>query len=155
MSIHLRDKPLKSGGKSLYLDIYHNGVRTYEFLKIYLRKGDDSKTKKEKRELAEAIRAKRLIEIQNDEYGFTPSFKKNIDFIAYFQSYIDNYAGKGIRKYVGSLKKFKKYYSKKSLPIKAINFKICKGFCEYLKDPKNGLSGSSSALCDALLWNLD
>ena len=32
----LRMKQLSNGKKSIYLDIYHNGKRTYEYLKLYL-----------------------------------------------------------------------------------------------------------------------
>ena len=32
--IRLRTKELANGSKSLYLDIYRNGKRTYEYLKI-------------------------------------------------------------------------------------------------------------------------
>ena len=34
--IRLRTKELANGSKSLYLDIYRNGKRTYEYLKMYL-----------------------------------------------------------------------------------------------------------------------
>ena len=34
--IRLRMKELANGNKSLYLDIYRNGKRTYEYLKLYL-----------------------------------------------------------------------------------------------------------------------
>ena len=34
--VRLRSKPLKDGSESLYLDIYWNGIRQYEFLKLYL-----------------------------------------------------------------------------------------------------------------------
>jgi len=34
--IRLRTKELANGNKSLYLDIYRNGKRTYEYLKMYL-----------------------------------------------------------------------------------------------------------------------
>lgn len=34
--IRLRTKVLADGSKSLYLDIYRNGKRTYEYLKMYL-----------------------------------------------------------------------------------------------------------------------
>lgn len=36
-SVKLRTKDLKNGNKSLYLDIYFQGVRRYEFLKLYLK----------------------------------------------------------------------------------------------------------------------
>lgn len=34
--VRLRMKPVKDGNKSLCLDIYTNGKRKYEFLKLYL-----------------------------------------------------------------------------------------------------------------------
>ena len=34
--VRLRNKKLANGNKSLYLDIYRDGVRSYEFLKMYL-----------------------------------------------------------------------------------------------------------------------
>ena len=34
--IRLRMKPLSDGSKSLYLDIYRDGKRTYEYLKMYI-----------------------------------------------------------------------------------------------------------------------
>ena len=34
--VRIRFKELQNGNKSIYLDIYRNGKRTYEFLKLYL-----------------------------------------------------------------------------------------------------------------------
>ena len=34
--IRLRFKKLANGNQSIYLDIYRNGVRSYEFLKLYI-----------------------------------------------------------------------------------------------------------------------
>ncbi len=34
--IRLRMKPISNGSKSLYLDIYRNGKRSYEYLKMYI-----------------------------------------------------------------------------------------------------------------------
>ena len=65
--VQLRMKPLKRGGKSLYLDIYRNGVRRYEFLHLYLapeRSNDDRLRNEEVIRVAEAICAKRTIELQ-------------------------------------------------------------------------------------------
>jgi len=83
MAVKLRKRKLASGNVSLYLDIYHNGKRDYDFLKLYLTK--DTPTNKETLKLAENIRAKKQIEIQNSEYGFVPHFKKKANFVDYFE----------------------------------------------------------------------
>ena len=36
MKVTLRTKPLSNGSKSIYLDIYENGKRKYEYLRLYL-----------------------------------------------------------------------------------------------------------------------
>ena len=82
MSVKLRMKNLANGRKSLYLDIYHNEQRHYEFLKMYLLKGTDGKTKAVNRDiqiLAETIRATRDIELQFADHDIIPSFKRNGD----------------------------------------------------------------------------
>ncbi|PKK34687.1 hypothetical protein BWI96_20895 [Siphonobacter sp. SORGH_AS_0500] len=35
-AVRLREKDLKNGVKSLYLDIYIKGKRSYEYLKLYI-----------------------------------------------------------------------------------------------------------------------
>jgi|TARA_B100001079_G_scaffold250768_1_gene242573 site-specific recombinase XerD len=88
MSVKLRKKILAGGKKSLYLDIFIDGQRHYDFLKLYLLKGNDAKTKaanSEKLILAETIRANRESEIQFAEHDIIPSFKRDADFVEYFQ----------------------------------------------------------------------
>ena len=89
MSVKLRRKKAAKGRISLYLDIYHEGQRHYDFMKLYLEKGTDNTTKavnKETLELAETIRAKRQIEINHSEHGLIPKFKRNADFVEYFKT---------------------------------------------------------------------
>ena len=64
--IRLRMKELANGNKSLYLDIYRDGKRTYEYLKMYhipefkTRVSDQNRaTQKE----VEKIKSQRIIEI--------------------------------------------------------------------------------------------
>ncbi len=83
MSVLLREKKLSSGKISLYLDIYHNGKRYYDFLRLYITK--DRAANKEIKKLAESIRSKRELEIQNSDHGFIPQFKKKINFVEYFE----------------------------------------------------------------------
>ena len=66
MSVKLRKKILAGGKMSLYLDIFIDGQRHYDYLKQYLLNGNDVKTKaanNEKLIVAEAIRTNREIEI--------------------------------------------------------------------------------------------
>lgn len=61
--IRLRQRRTKSGLISLYLDIYLNGKRSYEYLKMYLvpeRTRADKEKNKQTLLLADAIRAKRV-----------------------------------------------------------------------------------------------
>ncbi len=83
MSVKLREKKLNDNRISLYLDIYYNGQRKYEFLNLYLDK--DREVNKENMRLADSIRAKREIELNNNQYGMIPAFKSKTNFITYFQ----------------------------------------------------------------------
>lgn len=91
-SIKLRAKPISNGNQSLYLDCYFKGKRKYEFLRLYLL-NENSRTNKEKNRetmrLAEAILAKRLVELRNNEYGFRTS-NEDVLFFDYLQDHINN-----------------------------------------------------------------
>lgn len=57
----------------MYLDIYEDGQRRYEVLKLYLYPETNDTIKaqnRDTRKLAEVIRGKRLVEAQNTAYGF-------------------------------------------------------------------------------------
>ena len=90
MNVTLRQR-LKAGKISLYLDYYRNGKRQYEYLKLYLtpepEKGRLTKELKEENRrvlaLAEAIRSKRVVEIQNGAYGFQDVSKLQGSFAHY------------------------------------------------------------------------
>lgn len=72
--IKLRQRVLRDGSVSLYLDIYSHGVRRYEFLKLYLvpeKTKQDRQSNKDTMLLAESIKAKRIIELQRGRFGFS------------------------------------------------------------------------------------
>ena len=57
--IRLRQKKMANGNISLYLDIYRNGKREYEFLKMYLipeRRKTDKETNRHTLKLAHYIK---------------------------------------------------------------------------------------------------
>jgi len=89
---------MPSGNTSLYLDIYCKGVRSYEYLHLYL--SPDRKDKEKNREtmmLAEAICAKRLVEVRNGQYGF--SSPVSVSLRDYVQTIIQSKKGSTRRRY--------------------------------------------------------
>jgi len=104
MSVKLRKKKTKKG-ESLYLDIYHDGQREYEFLKIELTK--DKESNKEKMRIAESIRAKKELEILSSSHGLTPRFKKKANFVEYFEKFTNE--KKSTTNYINTLNHLKKF----------------------------------------------
>ena len=100
MRVHLRKRKQTSNGRiSLFLEIYKGStknidgkakpIRDYEYLNLYLRdKPKDNVERQQNKEtlqLANGIKAKRELDIQNGQYGFTTKSKSTADFIAYFE----------------------------------------------------------------------
>lgn len=75
--IRIRRKKLTNGNVSLYLDIYLNGKREYEFLKLYLipeKTKADREANRQTLQLANSIKARRIVEVQNGEHGFKSAY---------------------------------------------------------------------------------
>lgn len=87
--IKVRQKPLQNGNISLYLDIYRDGKRTYEFLKLYLipeRTKEDKEKNRQTLQLANSIKSKRIVEMQNGEYGFKSEYATDTRFFDYYRA---------------------------------------------------------------------
>lgn len=70
--VRVRTKKLADGSESFYLDIYVDGKRSYEFLKLYLLPEVSQKVKEQNkatRAAVEAIKSQRIIEITNGKAG--------------------------------------------------------------------------------------
>ena len=97
-SVRLRQRRMPSGNVSLYLDIYVKGVRSYEYLHLYL--SPNKKDKEKNRQtmmLAEAICAKRLVEVRNGQYGFKSPVA--VSLRDYVQTIIQTKKGSTRRRY--------------------------------------------------------
>lgn len=95
-TIKLRSRALSDGSKSLYLDIYINGQRRYEYLKLYIipevKRGDKAKNTQTMM-LAEAIRGQRLVELQKGTFGFDDNFSLDTNFLAYYRALVERKHG--------------------------------------------------------------
>lgn len=151
MGVKLRKRKNADNTTSLILDIYHNGKRSYEFLKHLKLKTKpaspiDRQLNKENLELAESIRNKRAQELVSNGYDVVTSFKSNVDFIEYFENYIKKYTKKDKRNMEGACNRFKDFMKKegiKSLSMKQLNENIVFKYSEYLSDTSEGEGASS------------
>jgi integrase len=141
MNVTLRQR--QKGDKiSLYLDYYSNGKRKYEYLELYLtpdpEKGKLSNAVKEENKkmllLAETIRSKRHLEIQNSTYDFHDKEKLKTYFIMYMQALAEKRKdSKGNYGNWDSTIKHLKKYCPKDIQFNQINKQFVDGFREYLQ----------------------
>lgn len=75
--VRLREKELANGVRSLYLDIYVNGKRSYDFLKLYLIPESNPQAKVQNENTmraANTIKLNRILEITNNKAGLKNTF---------------------------------------------------------------------------------
>lgn len=135
-SVTLRTKLIQKKGYSLFLDIYNEGHRYKEYLKLYVSKDYTKaenknilKQDKDSWELAKAIQAKRIIQVKESAAGFVPKVNKQ-DFIAYFKKQA---ALKQHSTYSHALRHLLLFIRKEQLPFKQIDEVFLKDFIDYLK----------------------
>ncbi|KAA6348642.1 Tyrosine recombinase XerC [termite gut metagenome] len=155
--IKVRVKKLANGNSSIYLDIYTDGKRTYEFLKLYLvpeKTKSDKTTNANTLQLANAIKAKRIVELQNNEHGFSnTALKSKVKLFDYIQKISEEYFQKllkekqpsingkvkGTHQKLNALLRHLKQYAGDKIILKQVDKEYIKGFIAYLKTAKNSL----------------
>lgn len=140
---------MPSGNTTLYLDIYINGVRSYEYLKLYLvpeRTRADKEKNKETLRLADAIRAKRVVELRNGVYGFKSAYATETNFYDYYRAMVER--RRGVEKggnwgnWRSCYHHLKIYDGRESLTFADITPEWVQGFKDYLEH-------------DAVAWHHD
>ena len=146
--VRLREKPLKDGNRSLYLDIYNKGIRKYEYLKLYLIPETTQEAKlrnKETLRIAEEIKTERNIAIQNHGIGEWENMKMaSMPFVTWMENFFENTTSnitKSSKNWRHQTRKiFTQYLNsihKPSLSIGEVNKEICLGFVNYLRTAPN------------------
>lgn len=135
--VHVRRKALKGGGYSLYLDVYVDGRRNYEFLKMYLvpeRTREDRERNKETLRLADAIKAQRIVDIQRGRFNFGKKQGASIPFYDYYKRCAERH---GVNMQRGNnwrscLRLMQRYDGRESLRLQDITVYWLKGFKAFL-----------------------
>ena len=159
----LKEKILSDGQISLYLEYYLGYTKEYdeakdkdvvkivrkkEFLNLYIwqapRTPLERQHNRETLERAKKIRFEREQEMKAGKLGYRLEKKDNINFLDYFQNYIDNYPKKDVRVIIMALSRFKAFLAEK-YPIYAnfikpnnLNRDLMTAFVEYLQDTCTG-----------------
>ena len=163
-------KILSDGRESLFLDYYFGYTkvisertgkevmrkdRKREFLKLYLwqapRTPIERQQNKETLELAKKIKFERGQELLESAEGYRLKKDRDINFLDYFQSYIDNYTKKDYRMVIIALKRFRDFlqetegYNKfvKRLKPEQINKEMVEAYTEYLQTRSIGEGAKS------------
>lgn len=137
--VRVRTKKLADGSESFYLDIYVDGKRSYEFLKLYLLPEVSAKVKEQNRATraaVEAIKSQRIIDITNGKAGIKrASGWQKLLLTDWLDRHVANQERKGIRS-LGTLKSVVKIvtvYAKKTR-MGDIDKKWSLGFIDWLQN---------------------
>lgn len=137
--IKLRKRKVSNGNYSLYLDVYSEGKRKKEYLKLYLLPGRSEAIKeanKKTLELAETIRAERTLNLQaNKSSFFVPEAKElKMSFADYMALQIKRMEQLRTRDYIRRYRTGEKWVRKydSTTTLGAIDKQWVQGFIHYM-----------------------
>ena len=136
--IRLRMKELADGSKSLYLDIYRNGKRSYEYLKMYIiPETDDNARKRNAATMtaANTIKSRRIIELTNGEAGIKRADnQETVSLLDWMNTYMENQQKRG-KKDGHQIKvaiQILKDYAGERVTMGQVDKTFCQGYIDYL-----------------------
>jgi site-specific recombinase XerD len=148
---------MPSGRASLYLDIYQDGVRRYEYLQLYLEPGTGSAVKAANREtllLAEAICAKRLVELRTGAYSLTEGEKRDTLLLPYFRHTMEQrpLAKTSRRLWHNALLHLSNYATEQTT-FRHVTPQWVQGFLDHLDTTNgHGRRGASALISEGTRW---
>jgi integrase len=150
-NVTIRKKKIANQRLSLYLDYFppiissKTGKETRrEFLKLYLHEFPmdelQKRQNKQNLEFAEIIRAKRLIQLRDKEYGLKENIDLNVNFIAFYNSIVEDHLNNRSRNnflaWSASLRYFKAFAGEK-LQTQLLNEGHINDYREFLLTTNN------------------
>ena len=144
--VHIRYKQLAGGAKSVYLDIYSNGKRRYEFLDLHLipeHTTADRLRNEQTMRAANAIKAQRIIEVANEVAGVTREAGKKVLLLDWLQNYPRTQAQKSrsVLQQDQCACNVLKQYAGEHTRLSDIDRAFCLGFINYLTHTYKSTNG--------------
>lgn len=137
--IRLRMKDLSNGNKSLYLDIYRNGKRSYEYLKMYIVPETDENSRRQNQATlvaANKIKADRIIELTNGEAGIKQAKDEpKVLLLDWMNTYMENQKKRGKkdwRQILVAMKIIREWVGEKTT-LDQVDRAFCQGYIDYLR----------------------
>lgn len=169
--VRIRFKELTNGNKSIYLDIYRNGKRSYEFLKLYIVPELDPACKalnEHNMALANKVKADRIIELTNNEKGVSnASFRSKMkltDLLYLYSRWLSDRGKQPTARNVKSLTNVILQYRGGGVTLKMVDKDYCMGLMNFMRNDYRGrngkpvcnttASGWTTVLCVALNWGV-
>ncbi|MBR3566878.1 MAG: site-specific integrase [Bacteroidales bacterium] len=136
--VKLRQKKLRNGGVSLYLDYYKQGHREYEFLGMYLNPETDSAIKEQNKAILESanfIRNQRIAEIIKNDAGLKNTQQSKMllsDWLECYKELKEN-RSRSLLDQIGITQKLLKLYKGDKITLAEVDKKFCEGFLHYVQ----------------------
>lgn len=146
----MRFKKLANGSKSIYLDIYVDGKRSYEYLKLYILPELNANIKEQNRTTmaaAEKIKSQRIIQLTEDKASLRHVSKRAGILVSdWLDTYKEDREKNGARgmKIVRKLKRILELY-RKGARMKDVNKEFLLGFIDYLRNDYRSPQGKAIA----------
>lgn len=98
----------------------------------------DKTLNKETLRMAEQLRAKKEIELNSGSTDVIPNYRRKVNFMEYFHSFINTYTNKDKRLVISCYKKFLAFIGKDVLPCYELTENKVRMFKDYLESNLNG-----------------
>lgn len=148
--VRMRFKKLANGSQSIYLDIYVDGKRSYEYLKLYILPELNPNIKEQNRTTmaaAEKIKSQRIIQLTEDKAALRHVSKRAGILVSdWLDTYKEDREKNGARgmKIVGQLKRVLELY-RKGARMKDVNKEFLLGFIDFLRNDYRTPQGKPAA----------
>jgi len=161
--VRIRFRPLKDGSQSIFFDIYDNGQRSYEFLKMHIvpeRSPADKDRNRETLAQTRTIQAQRIIKLQAAAHGLsnTGNRKQKMLLCKFVKHLADKKHEQNGNDKRGSYLNYQTLYchllnyAPEATIKQASSKEFCAAFIEYLKTTKGRFSGKGLSSNTQLMY---